>query len=77
MARPKRQTDGKPAWGIYIYYPDNTCGWIVGEGANVITYPTQEEAEKSLKQMKRNKKYSWSLPIEVKEFIELSNEKEI
>lgn len=68
MARPKKQTNNEPAWVICVQHPDGTCGWIVGEGAEVITYPTLEEAEKALKQMKRNTKYSWSLPVEVKEF---------
>ena len=67
MARPKKQND-KPAWAICVIHPDDTCGWIVDEGAEVVTYPTQEEAEKALRQMKCNKKYSWSLPVEVKEF---------
>lgn len=69
MARPKKQVDA-PAWAICIYHPDNTCGWIVGEGAEVVTYSTQEDAEKALKQMKRNAKYSWSLPMEAKEYTE-------
>ena len=68
MARPKKEINDKPLWAICIYHPDNTCGWIVGEGAKVVTYPTQEEAEKALRQMKRNTKYSWSLPMEAKEF---------
>ena len=70
MARPKKETNTAPAWAICIYHPDDTCGWIVGEGAEVVTYPTQEEAEKVLRQMKRNTKYSWSLPMEAKEYTE-------
>lgn len=76
MARPKKQASDKPVWAICIHHPDNTCGWFVGEDADVKTYSSQEEAEKSLKQMKRNSKYSWSLPIEVKEFTGFSNKKE-
>jgi len=68
MARPKKQISNEPVWGLCVQHPDGTCGWIVGEGAEVITYPTQEEAEKALRQTKRNTKYSWSHPIEVKEF---------
>lgn len=67
MARPKKQSN-EPAWAICMYNPDGTCGWFVDENTEVKTYPTQEEAEKSLKQLKRNTKYSWSLPVEVKEF---------
>ena len=40
MARPKKQTSNEPIWAICVQHPDGTCGWIVGEGAEVITYPT-------------------------------------
>lgn len=68
MARPKKQISDKPVWAICTHYPDKKCGWVVNENKEVKTYPTQEEADKSLKQMKRNTKYLWSLPMEVKEF---------
>ena len=69
MARLKKLIDGAyPPWGICVHHPDHSVGWIVGEDMEVLTYHTQEEAEKALKQMKRGKHYSWHHPTEVKEF---------
>ena len=61
----KKQING---WGICILNPDGTYGWIVGDGLDVKTYPSKEDAEKSLKQMMRGSHYSWHYPIEIKEF---------
>lgn len=69
MARQKKETNTNPVWAICVHHPDDTCGWIVGEGAKVVTYLTQEEAEKALRQMRRNTKYSWSLPMEAREYV--------
>ena len=76
MARPKKQIDDKPVWAICVCHPDNTCGWLIDNSLEVKTYSTQEEAEKSLKQMKRNPHYSWSLPMEARVFTGFSNKKE-
>lgn len=76
MARPKKQTSDKPVWAICVYHPDNTCGWLIGNDADVKTYPSSEEAEKALKQMKCGNHYSWSMPTEVKEFTGFSSRKE-
>lgn len=76
MARPKKQASDKPVWAICICYSDNTCGWLLNEDLDVKTYSTQEEAEKSLKQMKRNPHYSWSLPMETRIFTGFSDRKE-
>jgi hypothetical protein len=76
MARPKKQTNDKPVWAICVYHPNNICGWLIGEDKDVKTYPSQEDAEKALKQMKRNTRYSWSSPTEVKIFTGFSNRKE-
>lgn len=73
MARPKKK---QPAWGICVHHPDGTCGWVIGNDLEVLTYPSQEDAEKAFKQMKRKTHYSWSLPIEIKEFTGLPNEDE-
>lgn len=77
MARPKRQISDKPVWAICVHYNNNAFGWLIGEDADVKTYSSQEDAEKMLKQMKRNSKYSWSLPMEVKEFTGFYNKKEL
>ena len=66
MARQKKQQEA--AWAICISHPDGTIGWLVGEDLDVKTYPSKEDAEKSLKQMKRGSHYSWHHPIEIKEF---------
>ena len=59
-------------WGICI----NQRGWLMDEELEVLTYDSQEEAIGALKHMKRDKRYSWNAPIEVKEFTGLPDEKE-
>lgn len=59
-------------WGICI----NQRGWLMDEDLEVLTYDSQEEITKALKHMKRDKRYSWNVPIEVKEFTGLPDEKE-
>lgn len=77
MARSKKQLDNnQQAWAICTHHPDGTCGWLVDYNTlDVRTYSSPEEAEKALKQMKRNSHYSWSHPTEIKEFTGFSNKK--
>lgn len=77
MARPKKQVDNnQPMWAIRVSYPDNTYGWLLDNDLDVKTYSSPEEAEKALKQIKRSQNYSWSIPVEVKEFTGFSHKKE-
>lgn len=66
----------KPKWGICVPHLYGQCGWLVGDDMQVLTYDSQEEAAKALRRMKRNKRYSWSLPMEIKKFTGLPNEEE-
>lgn len=77
MARPKKQANNEEfGWAICAYHPDGTCGWLVdGKSLNVKTYASPEEAEKALKLMKRDTRYSWNSPMEIKEFKGFSNKK--
>lgn len=72
MPRQKKQQK----WGICVQHPYDQCGWLVGGDMEVLTFPSPDEAAKALKQMKRNKRYSWNQPIEIKEFTGLPDEEE-
>lgn len=74
MSRQKK-ADNLFGWAICVNHPDGTCGWLMDNDLEVKTYPSQEDAEKALKQMKRNPHYSWSLSVEVKEFSGFSNKR--
>lgn len=77
MPRPRKANKPKKkGWGICVTHPDGSCGWLVGEDLDVQTYPTKEEAENALTQMKKNPHYTWSLLIEAKEFHGLPVEEE-
>lgn len=39
-------------------------GWLVGANG-VLLFPSGEEAEKTLKKMKKDTHYTWSLPVVV------------
>ncbi len=55
-------------YGIRITHEKSMVGWVVGEDGDVLLFPTKQEAEKSLKQMKSNDRYSWNCNVEVAEF---------
>lgn len=65
-------TDDVLAFAICVIHPDSTTGWLLGggeRGLDVKTYPSKEAAEKAIIQMKKNPHYSWSLPMEAREFL--------
>ena len=47
-------------FGIRITYPDGGGGWVAGADGGYLTFPTQREAEKALRDMRRADHYSWN-----------------
>ena len=66
--RTKSTKQKLSGWAICVTYSDGTYGWMIGSDLDVEVFQSQNDAEKALKQMKRNQKYSWNADFSVKEF---------
>ena len=66
MAR-KNKTEPK-GWGICVDHLDGTFGWVVVGNGEPYIAETQSEAEKYMKKLLENKKYSYSRPLSVREY---------
>ena len=55
-------------FGIRIIHDIGPAGWIAGKNCNILLFKTRSEAEKALKQMKRDPHYLWKCDAEVAEF---------
>ena len=64
MAR--KITSEAPRYGICVAHDDGTEGWLTGKDASVLSYATIEEAQKALRQLKRDTHYSWNCVVEAK-----------
>ena len=52
-------------FGIRVSYPDGGGGWIAGTDGGYLTFATQKEAEKALRNMRRTDHYSWNCDTRV------------
>ena len=61
-----------PAAGfaICISYDGGVSGFLTGEAGKVIVWPTEAEAEKALKKLTKNAKYSWNCHVKVEKYDE-------
>lgn len=57
-------------FGIAVTHPDGVVGWLTNPDATVELYQTQEEAEQALKRRRKDKRYTWTLPMEAKRYHE-------
>lgn len=79
---PRRQivvSDEAPRFAVCMICSDGTVGWLIGggeRGTDVKTYATLEEAQKAAVRMTKDPHYSWSLPLEAREFRGLRRENE-
>lgn len=55
-------------YGIRVSYEDGRSGWIVGEDSDYLLFDTQKDAEKALRKMLRDNRYSWNCKTEVARF---------
>ena len=55
-------------YALCIVGQDGRSRWLLDNNADVKLYDSQEIAEKAKKQLMKNSRYSWSEPIEVREF---------
>lgn len=55
-------------WAICVCHDDGTIGWLLNQDTEVKIYPTAEDAEKAMKQIRKDKRYSWNVKTEVREY---------
>ena len=62
-------SDGRPCFAIHFLHTSGLEGWMTGAEGKVQTYPTEDAANKALRQLKKSGRYSWQDTIaEVREF---------
>lgn len=57
-----------PQWGICVDHLDGSIGWIAVGSGEVFLSKSKTAAEKFLKELMENPKYSYSHPISVRQF---------
>ncbi len=55
-------------FGILISHADGVSGWMTGEDGKPLLWPSSAEAERAMKKIKANKKYSWNCQTTVSEY---------
>lgn len=71
---PRKQivvSDEVPKFAVCMVCSDGTVGWLIGggeRGTDVKTYSTLGEAQKAAAKMTKDPHYSWSIPLEAREF---------
>ena len=69
MARKIRMIDADAdKYGIRIIHEDGKVGWIVGPDCDYLLFDDMASAEKALRSMKRDKRYSWNCVAEAAKF---------
>ena len=61
------KSGGGTLYGICVRHDDGTVGWLTGASAEVLAYRTPEEAQRALRQKKRDAHYSWNCEVLVDE----------
>lgn len=65
-----RKRTGSGKYGIAVTHPDGVVGWLTNPDATTELHDTPEEAHKSLKRWLKDTRYTWTLPMEVREYYE-------
>lgn len=55
-------------YALCVLHIDGTVGWLLNEKADVKTYDSTEAAERDRKRILKDSRYSWTDPVEVREF---------
>lgn len=63
MAKPK-----KAGYAIAVIHPDGVVGYLTNPDASVELHATEKEALASLEEHKKDTRYTWSLPMEVRKY---------
>ena len=68
MARKSTHESNSKRYGIYVDHLDGTFGWIVVGNGEPYLAESELEAQKFMKKLLSNDKYSYSRPLSVREF---------
>ena len=58
--RKKSAPESNDSFVIVITHADGVSGELTGEGGKVIRYPTEDEANKAISKLYKDKRYSWN-----------------
>ena len=68
MAAQKKIRNIKSGYAIAVIHPDDSVGFLTAPDGMVETYPTKAAAEDAMERKRMDKRYTWSLPIEVRKY---------
>ena len=69
MARTVMITDAEPdRFGIRVTDPTGRVGWIAGPDGDYLLFDSQSDAERALRKMMRDHRYSWNCTAEAVRF---------
>lgn len=68
MKVQKKIRNVKSGYAIAVIHPDGSVGFLTGSDSSVETYPTKAAAQSAMEKKKQDKRYTWSLPMEVRKY---------
>ena len=68
MAGQKKIKAAKSEFAIAVTHPDGSVGFLAAPDGFVETYSTKVLAEAAMAQKRQDKRYTWSLPMDVRRY---------
>lgn len=65
----RRRITRKPCgYGLCCVHDDGSVGWFIDKNADPLCFDSEEEAQRELSRLKRDKHYSWNGVFDVRLF---------
>lgn len=67
-SRTKKTRKPKSGYAIAVIHPDGVVGYLTAPDCSVEIYSTEAAAAASLEEKRKDTRYTWSLPMEVRKY---------
>lgn len=67
MAKTRRVKQ-KSGYAIAVIHPDGVVGYLTTPDSSVEVFPTEQEASEAMELKRKDTRYTWSLPMEVRKY---------
>ena len=68
MASQKRVKRTKAGYAIAVIHPDGVVGFLTAPDCSVETYQTEVAALSAMEEKRKDTRYTWTLPMEVRKY---------
>ncbi len=66
MPRKKKVVDS--GFAIAVLHPDGVVGYLTAPDTTVEVFSTEQEASRAMESKRKDTRYTWSLPMEVRKY---------